>query len=91
VPTRNVVLTEHHQEVIERLLETGRYQNASEIVGEALQLIERREELDEAKLTTLQSAAAAGFDDLGNGRFTDVPVNRLEQFIADLGDKPSKR
>jgi putative addiction module CopG family antidote len=73
VPTRNVVLTEHHQEVIERLLETGRYQNASEIVGEALQLIERREELDEAKLTTLQSAATSRANASGYG---DSPLFR---------------
>ncbi|SEH21517.1 type II toxin-antitoxin system ParD family antitoxin [Rhizobium sp. NFR12] len=39
MPPCNVVLTEHHQQVIAQLLETGRYQNASEIVGDALRLI----------------------------------------------------
>ncbi|MBD8662058.1 MAG: type II toxin-antitoxin system ParD family antitoxin [Oxalobacteraceae bacterium] len=91
MPPCNVVLTEHHQQVIERLLETGRYQNAGEIVGDALRLIEQREALDGAKLALLQSAAATGFDDLETGRFAGVPVTGLEQFIAGLGDTPSQR
>jgi len=30
MPTRNVVLTEHQADLIETLVESGRYQNASE-------------------------------------------------------------
>ena len=32
MPTRNVVLTEHHEKVIDRLVKSGRYQNASEVM-----------------------------------------------------------
>ena len=47
--TRNIVLTERHQKTIERLVATGRYQNASEVLREGLRLLEQREAEDEAE------------------------------------------
>lgn len=85
MPTRDVGLTEHHQQVIDRLVKSGRYQNASEVLREGLRLVEQREHLDAAKLEVLKVAAAAGFADLDNGRFVDVPEESLEDFIAGLG------
>ena len=32
MPTRNVVLTDHQADLVERLVASGRYQNASEVV-----------------------------------------------------------
>ncbi len=43
MPTRNVVLTEHQADLIERLVSEGRYQNASEVMREGLRLIEDKE------------------------------------------------
>jgi antitoxin ParD1/3/4 len=43
MPTRNVVMTEHHESVIEALVSSGRYQNASEVLREGLRLVEARE------------------------------------------------
>ena len=40
MPTRNVVLTDHQAEFVERLVMSGRYQNASEVLREGLRLIE---------------------------------------------------
>lgn len=57
MPTRNVVLTEHQEGLIETLVRSGRYQNASEVLREGLRLIERRESEDAAKLTALREAA----------------------------------
>lgn len=60
MPTRNVVLTDRHQEIIDRLVRSGRYQNASEVLREGLRLVEQREAEDAAKLVALREAARAG-------------------------------
>ncbi|MBU1316830.1 MAG: type II toxin-antitoxin system ParD family antitoxin [Alphaproteobacteria bacterium] len=91
MPTRNVVLTEHHQSVIDRLVKSGRYQNASEVMREGLRLIERREQLEEAKLEVLREAARIGFSDLEEGRFSDVTPDGLGDYIANLGSRAAER
>ena len=57
MPTRNVNLTHHFDEFVERQVSSGRYSNASEIVREALRLLEAQEEERKAKLKALQQAA----------------------------------
>jgi len=70
MPTRNVVLTEHQAELIEKLVDSGRYQNASEVLREGLRLVESREAEDGARLEALREAARVGIDDLETGRYT---------------------
>jgi antitoxin ParD1/3/4 len=57
MPTRNVVLSERQQQLVETLVQSGRYQNASEVLREGLRLIEERERLEGAKLKALKQAA----------------------------------
>ena len=85
MPTRNVVLTEHHEEIIERLVKSGRYQNASEVMREGLRMIEQREAREAVKLQALREAARIGFADLDEDRFVDVPGDELEDYIGRLG------
>ena len=66
--TRNVVLTERQDELIDTLVKTGRYQNASEVMREGLRLIEQREAEDAAKLAALRDAARIGMADFDAGR-----------------------
>jgi antitoxin ParD1/3/4 len=68
MPTRNVVLTEHQAELIEKLVDSGRYQNASEVLREALRLVESREVEDSVRLEALRQAVQVGIDDLEAGR-----------------------
>jgi antitoxin ParD1/3/4 len=42
MPTRNVVLTAHQVDLVERLVATRRYQNASKVLRDGLRLIEDR-------------------------------------------------
>lgn len=46
--TRNVVLTDAQSEMIDRLVSSGRYQNASEALRAGLRLLEREESENEA-------------------------------------------
>ncbi len=69
MPTRNVVLTDHQSATIERLVSSGRYQNASEVLREGIRLIEGRDAEDEARLESLRQAASDGIADIDAGRF----------------------
>ena len=91
MPTRNVVLTDHHERVIETLVGSGRYQNASEVLREGLRLIEEREAREAARLAALQEAARVGFADLDDGRYRDLRDDELEDFMSGLGRRASER
>lgn len=71
MPTRNVVLTDHHQSMIERLVRTGRYQNASEVLREGLRLVEKQETYEAARLEALREAVRVGIEDDDAGRVRD--------------------
>jgi antitoxin ParD1/3/4 len=80
VPTRNIVLTKQQADLVEELVRSGRYQNASEVLRAGLRLLERREAEEDAKLAALrraleESEAAAGAGDLydfGPGFLNDI-------------------
>ncbi len=85
MPTRNVVLSQHQHELVEALVHSGRYQNASEVLREGLRLIEERDRIEEAKLKALKQAARQGWADVSAGRYADVTDDRLEDFVGQLG------
>ncbi|TWS93979.1 type II toxin-antitoxin system ParD family antitoxin [Reyranella sp. CPCC 100927] len=91
MPTRNVVLTDHHEEVIDKLVKSGRYQNASEVLRDGLRLVEQREAWEAAKLKVLQEAAHAGFSRIDNGRYRHVEDDDLEALIHELGRQAKAR
>jgi len=52
----------HFEDLIEGLIESGRYSTASEIMREGLRLVEEREERRKAKLEALRAEIQKGFD-----------------------------
>jgi antitoxin ParD1/3/4 len=56
--TRNVVLTDAQSALVNRLVSSGRYQNASEALRAGLRLLER----EEAELNELRARLAAGLE-----------------------------
>ena len=97
MPTRNVVLTDHQAQLVEKLVSAGRYQNASEVLREGLRLIEDREAQDSARLHALREAARIGIADIDAGRFrsfeSPAALSRHMTTIADktIGGKPATR
>ena len=55
-------LGDHFEGLVRGLVDSGRYASASEVVRDALRLLEEREQLREAKLAALRADIAAGFD-----------------------------
>ena len=90
MPTRNVVLTDHHQAVIDSLVNSGRYQNASEVLREGLRLVEQREAEDAARLDALREAPPIGGRDLNTDRSRDAAEDGLTDYIADLRTRGSR-
>jgi antitoxin ParD1/3/4 len=72
MPTRNVVLTEHQAALLDHLVKSGRYQNASEVLREGLRLVEQEQSESEARIDALREAARIGM--------ADVDADRLRSF-----------
>jgi antitoxin ParD1/3/4 len=60
MPTRNVNLTDELDSFVLAKIESGRYENASEVVRAALRTLEREEQQFEAKLAALRTAIDTG-------------------------------
>ena len=88
MPTRNVVLTEHQASLVERLVTSGRYQNASEVLREGLRLVEHREAEDACRLEALRSAVQVGMADIEGGRFKSFAGKEaLRSHLKSITDK----
>ena len=91
MPTRNVVITDHQSSLIDKLVECGRYQNASEVLREGIRLIEEREKEQAAKLEALRAAVREGIASSARGEykvFTDA--KSLKAHLAGIADKAIK-
>ena len=65
--TRNVVLTDTQSDLVDRLVATGRYQNASEALRAGLRLLER----EETELGALRGRLSAGVEQARTGQFAE--------------------
>jgi len=72
--TRNVVLTDTQSSLVDHLIKSGRYQNASEALRAGLRLLER----EENELSALQNQLSAG---LAQARAGDLAVGSGEDTI----------
>lgn len=52
----------HFEELVDSLIESGRYATASEVMREGLRLVEEREERRKTKLNALRAEIQKGFD-----------------------------
>jgi len=67
----NVSLTPELEELIQRRVRSGRYTSASEVVREALRLLDDRDELRALRMDELRVRVAAGLDSLDRGTGLD--------------------
>jgi antitoxin ParD1/3/4 len=65
--TRNVVLTDTQSDLVDRLVASGRYQNASEALRAGLRLLER----EEAEIGALRDRLLSGVEQARSGEFAD--------------------
>ena len=85
MPTRNINLTDHFHDFVEHQVSSGRYSNASEIVRDALRLLEEQEQESAAKLKALRHAAKLGFDEIDQGSGIVLKGKKaLDRFFKDI-------
>ena len=79
MPTRNVVLTEQQADLVETLVGSGRYQNASEVLRDGLRLLQRREAEEKAKLEALRGALDEAEAAIATGDLADYSPALLKE------------
>ena len=86
MPTRNISLTDEHDEFIAEVVEAGEYQNASEAVRDALRALQQRRREDALKLEVLRAQIQAGVEALERGDFVEIEGADLEGYLERLTD-----
>lgn len=84
MPTQNVNLSKRQSQFVRRSVETGRYQNASEVVRAGLRLLEKQETEGKARLKVLRRVAVDAFDALDEGRYSAFMPETVDQFFAEV-------
>jgi antitoxin ParD1/3/4 len=75
----NVSLTPELEQLIDSKVAAGSYHSASEVVRDALRLLQKRDEIQAAKLSALRAEIAKGDAELKAGKYRDG-----DQVMADL-------
>lgn len=86
MPTRSVKLTEHYDRFVEKKVQEGRFQDASEVMRAGLYLLEQQEKEAKEKLALLRTLAEAGFAQIDQGQGVSVAdKNELTELIGAAG------
>ncbi len=75
--TKNVVLTDYHMSFVEELMESGRYQNASEVMRDGLRALEDRLKREKAELAEIQDRVGRSLDQLDRGEYAEGTVQEV--------------
>ena len=87
----NVSLTPTLEELVQRKVATGLYNSASEVIREALRLLEERDEMRKVRLAALGREIGVGLDQLERGEVTEYDDRALNTLAADIKVKGRKR
>jgi antitoxin ParD1/3/4 len=82
----NLSLTPSLEQYIRNRAATGDYNNASEVVREAIRLLKEKDKQRQLKLKQLCEALQVGIDEAEAGVFADYS---LDTFLQDIDNNPS--
>ena len=72
----NISLTPHFEELVKCKLESGHYHSASEVIRDALRLLEERDQFKELRLAELRKEIQKGID---SGESTPWDAEEIKQ------------
>ena len=87
----NVSLTPMLEELVQRRVASGLYNSASEVIREALRLLEERDEVRKIRLASLRKEIGVGLDQLKRGDSSPHDDRSLSALAADIKSKGRKR
>ena len=91
MPTRNISLTREQDALVEELVDSGDYQNASEAIRDALRVLQQRRRENKLKLQALRAQLKLGVDALRRGDFDEVDEADLPLYLKSLTEAGRKQ
>ena len=88
---RNFSLTEHLSDFVDKQVSTGRHQNASEVVREALRRYEDDVRAERASLAIIEKVAARGLAEIARGEYTTISGPDDERRLLERLSQGSRR
>jgi antitoxin ParD1/3/4 len=77
-----VTLTRQHEDLVERLVASGQYEDAEQVIGQALRLLEEHERLQQ-----LRAKIQIGLDELDRGEAIEVTPEFWDVFDREVDDR----
>ncbi len=82
----NVSLTPQLERLVQQKVQSGRYLSASEVVREALRLLEERDQIRDLRLEELRKFVAVGIEQADRGELIDGP-DAFQKLREQVGNK----
>jgi len=91
MPIMNVSLTPQLEKLVRKKVASGRYNSASEVVREALRLLEEQDRLREMRLEELRKEIAVGLEQLERGEHTEHDEQSLRALCEQVKTEGRRR
>ena len=80
----NVSLTPHLEAYVKAKVKSGLYNSSSEVLREALRLMEERDRLRDIRLEELRKEIHIGIDQIDRGESTEYTTETLHELFDDI-------
>ncbi|MDZ5738033.1 type II toxin-antitoxin system ParD family antitoxin [Pseudomonas asiatica] len=89
--THNVVVPKLMEQLIDDLVNTGRYQNFSEVVRAGIRMLLEHEAAESARLEALRNATSVAMMQVESGHYEEVDPANLAAYFHNLGRTAGKQ
>lgn len=87
----NVSLTPQLEKLVQEKVASGLYNSASEVVREALRLLEDKDRLRRLRFEELKKQVAAGVDALDRGDYIELDEQGMKEYLEDVNKRGRER
>ena len=87
----NVSLTPQLEKLVREKLASGLYNSASEVIREALRLLEEKDRLRQLRFEELKKLVAEGVEALDRGEYLELDEQGMKNYLADVNKRGHER